>query len=511
MNFKKLILIIIALSNSFYLNSCNSLESSINAATSVLEEIDPTQPQPISDLDQDGVVDSLDLCVWSVKATQVDNNGCDVNLGSHKDDIVNFIDEKLSYQNDWAVFINIIRAYYDIDINVSTQTISVKTYLKFKVYEEGFPVFDAYRDIDYAELDKQSISIGTATPDNITTVKIAEKKVYPGKVHTLYFESQIPSTNYIQFNGNTIDALFQMSDLTDRAFLERYVPSNMQYDQVRMQFNVNLHNSSQSHKIIANGDITQQSSDSWTVDFRDFYNASSVYFHIIPDNGVYQEMTDTYTSINGQTIALHAYSKTQNVNLFIQQAIQNLNEFENIYGEWPHPYVIMYGISSGGMEYSGATRTSLSALRHEMHHAYFARAAQPARGNDGWIDEALASWGDAGFPSLSGFSNSAMAGHSPYMRKTDTDGYSIGEEVMSYINQQLSSQGGLNTFLNQFFANRNNTIFSTQMFQDDLEQFSGQDFSNVFTPIYSIYNDDISRSDTAPHEKACPHQEYLEE
>jgi hypothetical protein len=53
------------------------------------------------------------------------------------------------------------------------------------------------------------------------------------------------------------------------------------------------------------------------------------------------------------------------------------------------------------MEYCGATMTDPGALGHELTHSWFARGVMPANGNTGWIDEAVASWRDDGYPRAS--------------------------------------------------------------------------------------------------------------
>ena len=77
-----------------------------------------------------------------------------------------------------------------------------------------------------------------------------------------------------------------------------------------------------------------------------------------------------------------------------------MRELEQTYGPYPHEALLIYctGNISGGMEYAGATMTSLEALGHEITHSWFARGVMPANGNAGWIDEAIARWRDRGYP-----------------------------------------------------------------------------------------------------------------
>ena len=121
------------------------------------------------------------------------------------------------------------------------------------------------------------------------------------------------------------------------------------------------------------------------------------------------------------------------------------------------------------MEYAGATRTSMRALGHELHHGYFARSMMPSRGNNGWIDEALASWRDNGYDSraIGSLSPSKMGAHSEYRRTTDRAAYSKGRGLWLYLNYDLKDKGGLRLIFKSVFAKYNQQSFITQNFKDD--------------------------------------------
>ena len=75
-----------------------------------------------------------------------------------------------------------------------------------------------------------------------------------------------------------------------------------------------------------------------------------------------------------------------------------LHDLESAFGPLPHGSVTVLarGTRPKAMEYAGAAATHIGALRHELDHSNFARSIMPANGNAGWIDEALATWGDSG-------------------------------------------------------------------------------------------------------------------
>src|SRR5690606_15920392 len=125
--------------------------------------------------------------------------------------------------------------------------------------------------------------------------------------------------------------------------------------------------------------------------------ASSLFFHLV-DEGKYPETKYSYTSINGNIIPITLYTRSSSqLKSYKEESLRVLKELEDTYGPWPHPSLIIYGAGLGGMEYCGATMSSLSALGHELTHSYFARGVMPQNGNAGWIDEAIASWRDKGY------------------------------------------------------------------------------------------------------------------
>ena len=63
-------------------------------------------------------------------------------------------------------------------------------------------------------------------------------------------------------------------------------------------------------------------------------------------------------------------------------------------GPFPMPrgLAVVLTQAGGGMEYYGATTTSLRALRHEVFHMYFACSTVARTYRDSWWDEAIDMW-----------------------------------------------------------------------------------------------------------------------
>jgi hypothetical protein len=225
------------------------------------------------------------------------------------------------------------------------------------------------------------------------------------------------------------------------------------------------------------------------VTYPDHYNASSIFFHTVPEGAV-EEIRYSLKSIDGREVPVVIYMAPS----FFGKYIDSLSldkfkietdkvfaELERDYGPWPHPGIIIYNAGVGGMEYCGATITEFRALGHELFHSYFARGVMPANGNSGWLDEALASWRDAGYKGLSSLSGTSMMSSRPYYtRITDRDAYTFGEKFMRLMEGKVRGQGGLKPFLRHLLETKIFAPLFVEEFIKDMESFYGMAFEADF-------------------------------
>ncbi len=378
------------------------------------------------------------------------------------------------------VFIDLTSAHYDITYDVGSGKTKVLSTLKFQLPKKGMPIFDSYNDIKSAKLNDQAVSVqDTLVDGGITTILFVEKTLNAGS-HTLVLETEIASDEY---EGNIVLSSFNLSDLTDRKYLERYVPANLEYDKFKQSFNIEILETSKDHELFINCPTRKLGRNKFKAECPAYYNGSMLFYHIFP-KGHFQTANANYTSIDGRVIPIKVHSNATDPQTFVRNTLEILQELENDYGPYPHEHVLILGarFGFGGMEYAGATVTELFALGHELHHCYFARNMHPTLGNHGWIDEALASWRDKGYKSKSGpgWWKTSMAGHSPYRRTTDRKAYSTGANYMAYLNGRFESQGGLKVFLKDWFSKNKGTGFTTDIFQKEMERFYNEDLSDFF-------------------------------
>lgn len=411
-----------------------------------------------------------------------------------------------------AIFVDFIKADYDIIYDFESVSASVETTITFQSNDTGLAIFDSvstpkavWLNGQYAE--QRLINV----PGEVSKVRVVTTPVTPG-VHTLKLRTELIKGTLFTWRG--VQSGFFIKDLKDRNFLERYVPTNYEYDSYKMNFRVEIIGTSKSHNIFANGDVTELSKNLIEVSYPDFYTSSSVFFHLVPKSR-FHRLHFTYTSINGNQFPVTIYSNWKLRNWRMKRkTLKVLAELENDYGPWPHPGLIIYGTKiRGGMEYVGATATSYISLGHELQHSYFAKGIMPADGNSGWMDEGIASWRDRGHKTASrpNYTSVNLAHHNVYTRKTDKRSYVKGRSFFAYIDYKLKRNGtkGFKDFLRGYFEKRKFTSVTTEDLIHDLEEYSGISFRQDFNQyIYGAHpaslNEEIIKEN--PH-----HPEYTEE
>jgi hypothetical protein len=382
-----------------------------------------------------------------------------------------------------AIWTDFTNAEYHIVYNHEEYKAYVTTEITFSNIHVGFPLFDLISEPEEVWLDGMLVTQNLINlPEGVSQVRIINKKIAPG-IHKLTIKS--PLERGLLWTPRGVSSAFWIRDLLDRDFLERYIPTNLEYDQYKMTFNIQIIGTDNSHHLNANGEVTEIQKNHFIVEYPEFYTTTSVFFHLTP-NSRFWRWELTYKSIDGREIPLTIYSKFKFFNRLLRnKAMKVLAELERDYGPWPHPKIIIYGTRlKGGMEYVGATMTSLVSLGHELFHSYFAKGVMPANGNSGWMDEALASWRDNEYQRLSAplFGPTNLANHSPFTRKTDKNSYKVGRSFMGYLDYKIHELGhdGLKVFLKEFFEKNIFKLVTTQDFLNELNSFTGSDFTADF-------------------------------
>ena len=393
---------------------------------------------------------------------------------------------KFSYETKNAVFVDFSNVQLNLVFDAATGKTTASATINFSVAHEGMPIFDLIPKPTRVELDGADVPLGSVfllkDPDRQSTLRAVGVEVQASQNHVLEIEYQL--TDEVSYSDGAVAAGFFMSDLTDREYWEQYAPTNYEYDQYQQTVNVEVVGTDRAHELFVNGVVTDLGFNRWQVQYPGYFTSSSFYFHMAA-KGRFAVERSTYEGING-VIPLTVYSGSQsNVTRGMTNLKRYLSELEGTYGSFAHASFTAYITDTGGgMEYCGATITSLGALGHETTHSWFARGVMPANGNAGWIDEAIASWRDDGYPRGNGTVGTPriLGGFSPYKRYTTRDAYSYGAELMADFDAMLASTrfSGLRNMLKEFFGGFKRQTITTPIFQSQIERALGQNMQQFF-------------------------------
>ncbi len=411
-----------------------------------------------------------------------------------------------------AVFVDFTKADYEIAFDIAQKQARLKSTIQFNAEESGFPIFDLIDEPGLVSLDGKPVGSELISSPvlngEVTKFRIAKGEVTPGK-HTLVIIHILK--NYApKFTAGSVSSGFFMSDLDSRGLLERYLPANMEYDQVEMQFEVEVLGAAEEHIIFSNGQQTQTSPAKWTIKFPSFYNSGSIYFHIRPATNTRIERF-SYTSADKRTLPAVVYMTEvmrNDLNEYKAEIISSLQKFERLFGPFPHESVVVYATEreSGGMEYAGATVTNMWALPHELAHSYYGRGVMPANGNAGWIDEAMATLvGGPYLPNPDAIQPTNMSGHSPYFRQNDSNGYYQGMNFLAYLDLVFGEKNDALTikgFLKAWTEMVSKQIATTDHLQKSLEAYAEINLDELFQK--HVYGKEI-KSKTSPLTLPNPH------
>ena len=317
------------------------------------------------------------------------------------------------------------------------------------------------------------------TPDQETTVRVLNRSVIPG-IYEMIIEGEIEHDVTFERNGS-VSSGFWYNDQVDRSFLEKYLPTNLEYDQYKISIELTQLGMQRQQIIYTNGKITPTDKpETILIDFPDYLNANSLYFHLLEESTT-TEVSAKYTSPRTHKIipvTIYGIMASQtDLTQAMNATLRILTQLEVEIGPYPYEKLLIHLVPEdlGGVEYVSAVVSEQKNLRHEIFHQYLSRGFMPANGNAGWIDEAVATWYDRNKPVNAEMkSNYNLANQNTYTRTTDNKSYTHGVEFIAYLHQYLLSQGKGTGFMGylQFIAgNRINRLYTTQSFIQDMENF----------------------------------------
>jgi hypothetical protein len=164
-----------------------------------------------------------------------------------------------------------------------------------------------------------------------------------------------------------------------------------------------------------------------------------------------------------------------------------LAELQSSLGPFPMPrgLSVVLTQTGGGMEYYGATTTSLRALRHEVFHMYFACSTVARTYRDSWWDEAIDMWYElsadpAYAPIAESFRSDIVSGRSAVAVGFDRRAYDDGARIMQAVATDMGGRDRMVRFLRDLHGRRSFDPFTTWELADEIQASSGLDVRERF-------------------------------
>jgi len=408
----------------------------------------------------------------------------------------------------FAVFTDVKHADVDFTLDVSQRKATVTSKLQLSLATEGYPVLDLVPDATAIRVNGKAVDPAAfqlvEDPDGVTQVRVLRELLPPGD-HVIEFD--YAPTKDIRFTGDGVDFEIEMDDLAQRAFLEKYFPASFEYDQHSTSMKLQIAGASREHKVMTNGELTELGDGAYQIEFPPYFTSSSHYLHIF-DPSKFTLIEDSFSGVNGE-IPIRVYSDDpREAQTAVRMIKETFSEFESKFGPYAHTaYTAYIGGRSDGMEYAGATQSSLWALEHEVAHSWFARGVMPNSGNAGWLDEAIVSWHDNGYPTARNYTDQGrypvLAGFSEYQRDTAEASYTHGAKVISELDLIFKDQGGITPVLKDFYAEYFQKVITTADFVSFVSERSPVDLTTYFTNklFGGVPQEEIQRS---PAERVPP-------
>jgi hypothetical protein len=317
-------------------------------------------------------------------------------------------------------------------------------------------------------------------PDGKNDLRVIDREVKAGERYTLTLEYRM-ADRHVTFVPDGVRFFTSMSDITSGNFLEAFAPANFEDDSFLLSWELEIEGQAGPHRLFANGEARETGKSSWRVDFPDYYVSSSFFLHLTNTPLVVKH--SVFQGITGP-IPLTVYSQDAALAERAMAALPRIfAELESTYGPYTHTSFLAYISGRGGMEYCGATITSMAALAHEVTHSWFARGVMPSDGRSGWIDEAIASWRDHAYfraNSIGTRPPTNLGRFSAFERFAPANSYVDGRNFLSELDLLLAPTGGLRPLLREFYRRWQRRSVHTADFLTLLEELSGKSLKDLF-------------------------------
>lgn len=345
---------------------------------------------------------------------------------------------------------------------------------------DGNPIFDLRQTIDDAWLDGSTIAPALLDHHDFgggadARMRIVETALPAGTAHTLrlVYTLALPDADNsssgpptYDWNGDRLNLKFWYTDLRPGRYLDAWLPGNLIFDQFSTHLDIRILNSAVDHILISNGTQTDVAANHWDVSFPDWFTVCSSFLRIHPSDEVESQTGTVFLSGSGN-VDVHTYKlQGDPTDLAVQQVnIMNMLQ-SNVAGIGPFAHDNRFTVffdSPSGMEYNGATKTTVSLLEHEIYHSWWGRGVQPASQNDGWWDEGWTTFVTTGAGSVPfDFSDPSLELYSQnqWVRTTSSLSYTGGKDIFAGLSA-LMGRPALDSAMSAFYTERTRKLATT--------------------------------------------------
>lgn len=433
-------------------------------------------------------------------------------------------DKIITKSNGIHAPMNFLAQDLTMTFNPSTQKVTGHSLISFKLKHAGRPYFElqgTVKNVKINDVATSATSISDPDGQNQSYWSVNEE-VSSDAIHQVEFDYELP-TGRVSFVDGGVRFLTDMTDLSGK-FFEYWGPVGFEEDAFAMNLILKVPGTTSTHVLRTNGTITSSGSTEWRVTFPNYYSKSSFYVHLTNQTTLPSQKF-VYKGLE-KDIPIEVYGVTSSlVNSAVAVLPSLFKELEADYGPYPHDKFLAYmNDRSGGMEYVGATITSVASIDHELLHSWFARSVIPADGRSGWIDEAMASWRDYGYTRASSTLNRTatnLSNYSPFRKTTPSNSYVDGRGLFAELDREFATMGGLKSVMKDLHATYKHKVITNEEFWSFLEDHTGMELDdfrirytlgNATSSSYaktSLKTNDVSPMEVSKHPTPLTEEEIL--
>lgn len=366
---------------------------------------------------------------------------------------------------------------------------------------DGYPAFDLRQPIgparwDGLDLAPEALSHQDVGAGDAARVRVVDRLCPSGSRHRLelsYTLATPDATGALPVgwtaDGQGVSWDLWMSDLEPGRYLEMWLPAGLCHDRLAVELDVELTGTDRPHTLLANGQLDELSPGRrWSVRYPRHYTSLSPMLVLAPSDELPSEEAVAETPAGPVTVTVAAAPGVcHDVGAVAHDAAAWLAQFSHRYGPWAHGrrFLAVMWAASRGMEYDGATTACEPALEHEIFHSWFGRGVKPASANDGWIDEAMATWATASNRSPSGRSAAEPLGLDeppsllcpahPWSRHTPREAYAAGSRLLSGVAHMSGGPAVLRSALASWHSRYGGRLATTGDLAHHLSRWCGRD------------------------------------